>query len=207
MKDFKICKKIGILGGTFNPIHNGHLMVAECAYKELELDVVLLMPSGISYLKAGTNVLPGELRFHMAELCAQGKEYLQASDIEILRQGNTYTYETLEYMKREYPLTEFYFIVGADSLLSMDRWVEPGRIFKSCIVVAVGRGTSTKEVLRNKQRELEERFCANVYLLDFSHVDISSSEIRRRIREGKNICHMVPQAINEYIMENNLYKD
>lgn len=207
MISFESYKKIGILGGTFNPVHVGHLLMAEYAKEVAELDVVILMPTCQSYLKAGTNVLSGDIRLEMLQLSVQDNPDLITSDMEIRRGGNTYTYETLLQMKGLCPESEIYFIVGADSLFSMERWVKPEDIFANCTILAAGREGADKEALISKKCELEERFGANIVLLDFPQIDISSSVIRENVRNHKSIRYMVHDKVLDYIQEKHLYEE
>lgn len=198
--------KVGILGGTFNPIHTGHLLMAEYVKEAAKLDVVMLLPNGISYMKAGTNVLEGEVRLKMIELCIEDNPNLITSDMEIKREGNTYTYETLLELRAKYPRTELYFIIGADSLFSMEKWVKPDVIFANCTILAVGRNQAPKEDLEEKKADLENRFGAKIRLLDFPEIEISSTQIRENIKAGKSFRYMVSEQVWNYIRENNLYQ-
>ena len=198
--------KVGILGGTFNPIHTGHLLMAEYVKEAAKLDVVMLLPNGISYMKAGTNVLEGMVRLKMIELCIEDNPNLITSDMEIKREGNTYTYETLLELRAKYPQTELYFIIGADSLFNMEKWVKPDVIFANCTILAVGRNQASKEVLEEKKDDLENRFGAKIRLLDFPEIEISSTQIRENIKAGKSFRYMVPEQVWNYICENNLYQ-
>ena len=198
--------KVGILGGTFNPIHTGHLLMAEYVKEAAKLDVVMLLPNGISYMKAGTNVLEGEVRLKMIELCIEDNPNLITSDMEIKREGNTYTYETLLELRAKYPRTELYFIIGADSLFSMEKWVKPDVIFANCTILAVGRNQAPKEALEEKKADLENRFGAKIRLLDFPEIEISSTQIRENIKAGKSFRYMVSEQVWNYIRENNLYQ-
>ncbi len=199
-------QKIGILGGTFNPIHMGHLLMAEYVKEAADLDVVMLLPNGQSYMKADMNVLPGQVRLKMIEMSIEGNPNLITSDMEILREGNTYTYETLIQLKELYPETELYFIVGADSLFSMEKWVKPEVIFANCTVLAAGRGDAPWELLEEKKADLEKKFCARIRLIDFPTVDISSTQIRDNIKNGRSIRYMVHDCVRKYISENCLYQ-
>lgn len=207
MISFESYKKIGILGGTFNPVHMGHLLMAEYAREAVGLDLVILMPSGISYMKAGTGVLSGEERLRMLQLAIKDNPFFIASDMEIRREGNTYTYETLLQMKKITPSSEIYFIVGADSLFSMEHWVKPEVIFANCTILAAGRNNASKEELESKKQDLEKRFNAHIILMDFPEIEISSSEIRKNVREKKSIRYMVHDRVLEYIREKGLYQD
>ena len=133
--------KIGIMGGTFNPIHNGHIALAQKAYEDLKLDKVLFMPSGTSYLKQ--NVLSAKHRVEMVRRAILPYSYFELSLIEVNRAGNTYTYETLQQLKCENPNIEYYFIIGADSLFNIDGWKCPERLLKTCTILAAYRDGKT----------------------------------------------------------------
>ena len=128
--------KIGILGGTFNPIHNGHLLLAEQARCFYGLDQVLFIPSGCSYMKRQEEILPGEIRFQMVQLAIADNPYFCVSDMEIVREGNSYTCETITRLHAQYPEDELYYIVGADTLFQMEFWKNPEQIFTQCITAA-----------------------------------------------------------------------
>lgn len=198
--------KVGILGGTFNPIHMGHLLMAEYVKEAANLDVVMILPNGISYMKAGTNVLEGEVRLKMIELCIEDNPNLITSDMEIKREGNTYTYETLLELRAKYPQTEIYFIIGADSLFNMEKWVKPEVIFANCTILAVGRNQASQEALEEKKTDLEKRFGGKIRLFDFPEIEISSTRIRENIKTGKSFRYMVPEQVWNYICKNNLYQ-
>lgn len=147
-------RKIGYLGGTFDPIHIGHLLLAEWAVSAADLEEVWLIPTGQSYMKTDRDVLPGAERLHMVELAVKGNSKLKCLDMEVHRQGYTYTYETVEELKSEHPDTEFYFIQGADCLFALDSWKYPDRILKNCTVLAAARGDADFNSLEKKRREL-----------------------------------------------------
>ncbi len=206
MIDLNACSKIGILGGTFNPIHMGHLFLAEHVAEAEQLDVVVLMPSGVSYMKRDTGVLPGEIRLEMVNLCVKENPRLVSSDMEIKRKGNTYTYETILRFKQDYPDANIYFIVGADSLLSMEQWVNPEIIFENCIVLAVGRNQMTSQELMQKKFLLENRYGGTIRLLELPLLDISSTMIREKVKHHKSIRYMVTEDVRKYILEKGLYE-
>ena len=207
MSDIRLqnCKKIGIMGGTFNPIHVGHLLMGRWAKDHAQLDAVIFIPAGNPYMKAGTQVLDGAKRFEMVQLSVEQCEDFYASDIEINRSGYTYTYETLEELTKLYPNAEFYFIVGADSLYSFERWVHPELILKNCTLVAAARNGAAMEELEVKKAELEERFGGHIMLMDFPAFDVSSTMIRDRIKEGKSIRYLAPEKVCDYIEDHGLY--
>lgn len=199
-------RRIGIMGGTFNPIHMGHLMLSEWARSEFELDEIWLIPTGISYMKSEQEVASGEDRLQMVRLAVEGNPYYRCLDLELRRQGYTYSYETLEELKRQYPGDDFFFIVGADCLFTMENWKSPERIFRCCRLIAAVRNDASPEAMEQKKRELEERFDGEILLLPFLRMSISSTEIRNRICQGKSVRYLVPDSVLTYIEEKELYK-
>ena len=197
--------RIGILGGTFNPIHNGHLKLAEAARKAEQLDKILIMPSGHSYLKSHMQVLDGQKRYEMVKLAVSDIPYLSASDMEIIRAGNTYTYETLTLLKKQYPDDIFYFIMGADNLFSIENWVKPEVIFANCIILVAVRNHMDDDCLKAKAEELKARFLADIRLLPFDAVSISSTQVRNCVLNGEPIDTLVPKKVASYIRKQHLY--
>lgn len=200
------CKRIGILGGTFNPIHYGHLFMAEYAREACSLDKVLFIPTGVSYMKKAADILPGEERMRMLELSIESNPYFEVSDIELKRKGNTYTFETLESLKSQYPASELFFIVGADCLFTIENWYKPERIFANCTLLAAGRNHAAREALEEKKKQLEKKFQAHIILLDFPTMDISSTTIRENMYSGKSIRYMVQEKVYDYIYRNGFYQ-
>ena len=198
--------KIGILGGTFNPIHNGHLSLGECALMQLGLDELWFMPSGQTNLKKGLYILPGQDRAALIKLSIKNHEKFFFSDIELNRPGITYTYETLTELKALYPENEFYFILGADCLFSIEKWKEPAIIMQNAVLVSAIRGSADKDALYNQAKYLEDKFNATIMLLDFPKEDVSSSEIRERIANHQSIEHLVPESVAKYIQTHSCYK-
>lgn len=199
------CKKIGIMGGTFNPIHMGHLLMAQYAKEYADLDAVIFIPAGCPYMKAGSEILDGQARLQMVQLAIQGEDAFWASDIEIKRSGNTYTYETLQELSKIFPHAELYFVVGADSLFSLENWVYPEKILENCILIAAARNGSGMDVLENKRRDLVEHFGGEILLMDFPAIDISSTLIRKRVKNRNSVRYMTPDKVIEYIETNELY--
>ena len=171
--------RIGIMGGTFNPIHIGHLMLAEQALESAHLDQVWMIPTGCSYLKTkeGITVLPGTERYDMVQ------------------------------RHREYPEHLFYFICGADCLFTMEHWKCADRLFAACEIIAAVRGDADMNGMQEKIRQLEEHFSAKIQLLSFRRIEISSSEIRARRSEGLSVRYLVPETVREYMEEKGLYLD
>ena len=200
--------RIGILGGTFNPIHNGHLKLAEAARKAEQLDKILIMPSGHSYLKSHMQVLDGQKRYEMVKLAVSDIPYLSASDMEIMRAGNTYTYETLALLKKQYPDDIFYFIMGADNLFSIENWVKPEEIFANCIILVAVRNHMDDDCLKAKAEELKASFGTKIQLLPMEEFNISSNRIRSFCKENNvaAVKNQIPIAVYEYIVEHGLYQ-
>ena len=199
------CKKIGIMGGTFNPIHIGHLFMARYAKEFAELDAVLFIPAGNPYMKAGMEILDGQVRLQMVRLSIEEEEGFFASDIEITRSGNTYTYETLQELSHRFPHTQLYFIVGADSLYGLEHWVHPKKILERCTLIAAARNDTGMEALEKKRRELVRRFGGEILLMDFPTIDISSTMIRDRVKCRKSIRYLTPDKVIDYIEVNGFY--
>lgn len=200
-------KKIGLMGGTFNPIHVGHLVLAQRALEEMGLDEIWLIPTGCSYMKKNIEILSGEERLNMVSLAIADHSRMKCLDIEIRREGYTYSYETLEQLQKQYPDYDFYFIFGADCLFTIESWKYPERIFNSCKVIAAVRNGSSLEAMEQKKRELEEKFGAHIYLLKFPNLEISSTDLRERISQRKSVKFLIPDAVISYIKEHHFYME
>lgn len=201
-------KKIGLMGGTFNPIHIGHIILAQRAMEEMELDEVWFIPTGCSYMKVNNpDILAGQDRLELTTRAIQDNNRFRCLNLEIERQGYTYSYETLEQLKAMYPNYDFYFIFGADCLFSIEKWKCPDRIFQNCTVIAAARNGSSLEKMQEKIDWLSEQYGAKIQLLAFPNLEISSTEIRNRIRNHKSIRYLVPDSVLSYIEEKKLYQD
>ncbi|MCR5092573.1 MAG: nicotinate-nucleotide adenylyltransferase [Lachnospiraceae bacterium] len=200
-------EKIGIMGGTFDPIHLGHLLLAEAAREEAGLDRILFVPTGISYLKEGRDVSDREDRYRMTALAIKDHPSFFLSRIETDRPGKTYTADTLRELDEQYPGNTWYLIVGADSLMMMDSWIRPEEIFSRANILCAARGDDDQIKLSEKCRFLRDRFGAECRVLSLSRFDLSSSEIRDRIRGGKSVRYQVSDSVFEYIKEHRLYQE
>lgn len=199
-------KRTGIMGGTFNPIHLGHLLLAETAREQYDLDEILFIPSGRSYMKRELEILPGETRLAMTELAISDNPYFKASDLEICRPGNTYTCETLRELRRREPDTEFFFILGADSLFALETWKNPREIFDSCTILAAVREERDREAVKEQADKLEQKFHGKVQLLSCGKIEISSTRIREQLQKGQSVRYQVPDEVIQYIEKNHLYR-
>ena len=197
-------EKIGILGGTFNPIHIGHLILAQNALEQCRLDKVLIMPSGVSYFKNQAEIVSKKHRINMVKEAIKNHSAFELSTIETDREGNSYTYETILELKKE--ARELYYIIGADTLFSIETWKNPDIIIKNSILVCSRRDGIPDEALYAKKVELENKFKGNIIILDTPEVNISSSNIRKILENGKTGKYYFPDGVMEYIKNNVLYK-
>jgi len=194
--------KIGILGGTFNPVHYGHIWVASRVLKMLKLDRVVFVPSAHPPHKE-ENKLPSALdRYTMVELAIKGNPHFYISDIELKRKGKSYTIDTVSAFKRLYPGAKIYFIIGRDTLPEISTWKNYRRLLKMCQFVVVNRpGYPNKKFVFKNSVSVK-----NLTNLRIRGINISSTEIRARIKEGKGIKGFVPQEVEEYIRKKGLYQ-
>lgn len=200
-------KKVGILGGTFNPIHCGHIHLAECAMKKAGLDQILFVPSGISYMKDQSEILPAFHRLEMVKLAIEGYPAFTVSDIEIQKAGNSYSHETIWALQERYPDVRFFFLTGADTIFSIESWKDPVSIFRAVTILAAYReGTSLKQLL-DQIDYLKGRYDADIRLIAADHVDVSSSELRAAIQSKRAVDGLLPQPVKEYIARNHLYQN
>ena len=199
--------KIGILGGTFDPIHNGHLRLSREAYEQFGLDAVWFMPAGNPPHKKNHKITEGEMRERMVKLAIADTPYFLYSDFELKREGNTYTAQTLSLLRGEYREDEFYFIIGADSLYQIEQWFHPELVMKLAVLLVAGRAYHDKHQPFERQIEyLTSRYGARIYPIRCSEMDVSSEEIRAAVADGYSIHGFVPDAVEEYIMDHGLYR-
>ena len=202
----KKTRKIGIMGGTFDPIHIGHLILGEGAYKQFGLSEVWFMPAGNPPHKQNrAGRATDEQRVEMIRRAIAGNPHFALCLEEMNADGFTYSYRTLEALNLRYPDTEFYFILGADSLFDFHKWREPDRICRACKIVVATRNQVSSEKLDEVIAQNEERFHGEFLKLDTPNLDISSGNIRERIREGQTIRYYLPDPVISYIFEHGIY--
>lgn len=199
--------RIGILGGTFNPIHLGHLLIAENAFEQFKLDRVNIMPAHISPFKLDTKVLDKEHRKEIIKLSIADNPHFVMDPREIDSDSISYTYLTLSDMKANNPEDELFFILGADSLKTIKNWRNPQIIFDNATVLAAVRDNDDIDDLKSYADELKALFNGNVGFIKTPTYDVSSTDIRRRIASGESVRYMICDAAIEYITDNNLYKE
>lgn len=199
-------KKVGIMGGTFDPIHNGHLIIAQCALESYQLDEILFVPSGIPWLKDISKVLNKKTRVSLTGLAIEGNQSFALSTIEIDREGNSYSYKTVEELKEQNPDVDYYFIMGADSLFEIETWKNPAELMKNCIILVAVRDEYNDIQMNEQIHYLQEKYHAEINLLQTPRLDISSTDIRRKVAEGKSIRYMLPDSVIDYIKKLHLYE-
>ncbi len=198
--------KIGIMGGTFDPIHNGHLMIGRQAYEEYHLDEVWFMPSGTPPHKKDHKITEEKDRCAMVNLAISDSPFFRLSDFEVKRAGNTYTAETLRLLAQEYPEHQFYFIIGADSLFQIERWYHPEDVMRRTTLMVAGRDYPQAERTMDEQIAfLEQKYGAGILKLHCEEMDVASAELRKAIAKKESIERYVPAAVAEYIIKNKLY--
>ena len=198
--------RLGLFGGTFDPIHNGHLAIAEETRTRLDLDQVIVIPAGEPWLKAQQAVTESCHRMAMVGLAVAPSPYFTTCDIEVRRPGPTYTVDTLEDLRRQMGHeVEFYLVLGLDALMDMGRWHEPERLFELSTVVGISRPGSEEFDLGTLEA-ISPGASSKVYLIDGPAVDVSAVELRRRVSQGLSIKGQVPEPVEDYIYRHGLYR-
>ena len=199
-------KKIGIMGGTFDPIHIGHLILAKSAYEQLFLDKVLFIPAGNPPHKparpgCGTN----EQRLEMVRLAVKDEPAFEVDTIEMDSDTESYSYLTLEKLKKRDPDADYYFIIGQDSLINFHTWKKPEEIVKLAHIAAADRPGYDPEAMKKITDENERIFGGDFIIFECPDIQISSTALRERIKQGLDVRFYVPEAVNEYIIKNGIY--
>lgn len=198
-------KRIGVFGGTFDPPHLGHLVAAETVREVHDLDEVIFIPAGVPPHK-GAQVTAARHRFLMTVLSVVGHPDFTVSRIELDRPPPSFTVDTLRQLRSERDdIDELYFILGADALLELHTWKEPEEVLSLCRMVAVTRPGFSLEQLAARLGELYTRHRERILITTIPALDVSASDIRRRVREGRSIRYLVPDMVRDYILSNKLY--
>jgi nicotinate-nucleotide adenylyltransferase len=193
--------RIGVLGGTFDPIHVAHLLLAEQAREQLVLDKVLLVPAGDPWRKADRDISPAKQRLEMVRRAAAGNPYLEVDDRELRREGPTYTVDTLRELRGEMEADDdLFLILGEDALIDLPNWKDPAALAEyASIAVAPREGFAEPSTLPFDPTLVQR--------IDMPFVDISATDLRRRARLGQSLRYMVPDAVIDFILEQGLYQD
>jgi nicotinate-nucleotide adenylyltransferase len=200
--------RIGIFGGTFDPVHHGHLILAEQCREQCRLDEVWFVPAAMPPHKLDHSISPAKSRTEMLELAISGNPQFRVSRIELDRSGPSYTVATLDQLRTDEPANEFFLLVGADSLRDLPTWREPRRILELATIVAVNRGPASV-VESDMARKTAENLCADpsrVQWIQMPGIEIAATDIRQRVAAGRTIRYMVPRAVEMYIREHRVYE-
>lgn len=198
--------KLAIMGGTFDPIHYGHLVSAESVRMQYNIDKVMFIPSGDPPHKVNVNVTPAEHRYIMVQIAALTNPHFEVSRLELDRGGRSYTIDTIKELRDILgDSIELFFITGADALLEILTWKSVGELLALCRFIAVTRPGYGKSELDNKVAELKSLFKSDIITINVPEFAISSTDIRGRIESGRSIKYLVPESVEEYIGKNKLY--
>ena len=196
--------KIGVLGGTFDPIHNGHLAVAEEARAYLNLNEVIFLPAGQPWMKSDRSISPARHRTAMIGLALQARPYFKSSTIEIEHQGPSYSVNSMAELKAQaVEPTDWYFILGWDNLSKIPQWREPAKLIEMCFLAAVPRPGYERPNMKILEAALPG-ISKKVILMDKPRLEISATDIRNKVAQGIPISGLVPEAVEKYIRENGL---
>lgn len=198
--------KITVFGGTFNPIHNGHLNIVDAVLSRLCPDKLIIMPTGTPPHKQAQRLVSDDDRLTMLMLAVSDRENVEVSDHEIKKEGKSYTVLTLEHLKELYPDDELYFVMGSDMLSSFLNWYRPERIMELATLVCISRSEEEKQ----KDKQSAERIASvggKCILIECEAVEVSSTEVRNLISTDSDISKLVPKSVEEYIIERGLYKN
>lgn len=195
--------RTGFFGGTFNPIHNGHIHLADEAYTKLGLDRMILVPANIPPHKEAVDLCSSSDRFEMCRLAAEGKPGFEVSSFELKQGGKSYSYYTVLHFREQYPDDELYMMVGSDMLLIFDKWFRFEDILKEVTLAVVSRQYDDMDILKKKAAELS--VYGRVEIINSDPYPVSSTEIRESIRNGQKYSCYLPEKVVQYIRLNNLY--
>jgi len=196
-------KKIAVFGGTFNPVHNGHLNILKSIDEKLCFDEILLIPSFMPPHKEVSELASGKARMKMLSLAFADMEKCGVCDIELCRKGKSYTVDTVKKLKQIFPNAELYFIIGSDMLLTFDRWKNWREILKYTYILASSRNEGETEVLVKKAEELDKN---RIRVVETEPFSVSSTEIRAMIKNGEDVSDLLPEKVLRYINQEGLYR-
>lgn len=200
-------EKIVVFGGTFNPPHIGHLLLAENALYELNANKIVFMTAGNPPHKDSEAVIDKKHRHNLVKLLTKNNDAFVVSDMEIRSDAKSYTADTLLKLKKIYEDAKIYFIVGLDSFYDIDNWYKPELIFERCIIAVSLRGGYNNDGFEEKSKYYKLKYDAKIVKIMMPEIEISSSDIRKRVSEGKPIRYMTTEKVMKYIEKNNLYKE
>lgn len=199
--------KIGVMGGTFDPIHHGHLIAAEYARTSLDLNKVIFMPSGMHPFKDNKSITDSDKRADMISLAIDSNKFFKLSSIEINRIGTTYTIDTIRELREEYKGDEIYFIIGSDIIFEIEKWKSFEELIDICKFILLYRPGKEEKDIDKKIQELNLSYDIKFEKVKSPLIEISSTEVRRRIKDKHSIKYLVPEEVEDYILKYNLYNE
>lgn len=199
--------KVGLFGGSFNPVHKGHIRFAEACIAHIGLDRLLLIPAAVPPHKEQNDAPSPDHRKAMCELAAAHHERIQVSDIEIRRGGKSYTVDTLEALKKEYPKADFFLLVGSDMFFTMHTWKSFRRILTLCELCTAERENGIIEKLEAYAKWIETKYRAKCHVYRFPVLELSSTEIRAVLRKSGDVSEFLDPKVYAYIRKNRLYQN
>jgi nicotinate-nucleotide adenylyltransferase len=199
-------ERIGVFGGSFDPVHMGHLTIAQDAVEQLELNRLIFVPAAVPPHKQGKTLVEGRHRFEMLQLATEANLSFEVSDMELQRGGISYTFDTMTQIQFEHPGAELFFIVGLDSLVELHLWKNIEQLLELCTVVPFARGGEDPARIA-EQIQLSNGWKTKLLgrLIRIHEIEISASEVRMRLAEGLSIRYLVPPEVEMYIAEHHLY--
>lgn len=193
-------KRFGFLGGTFDPIHSGHLILAQQLMEKFQLDKVIFIPSAAPPHKDDKSVSPAHHRLEMTRAAVEDNPQFEISGIELKREGKSYTIDTIRELKKLHPHSDFFLLAGSDVLTEFDTWKDPDKIFREIkVIIGVRPGYDIIES--------DNKFFKKSIIAEINGLHVSSTQIRQKVREGKSIKYLVPLRVEEYIKAKGLYKE
>lgn len=200
-------RKYGIMGGTFDPIHYGHLVIANEVLNLFNIDKIIFVPTGTPPHKSSKGLTSAYHRYMMTQFATMTHPLFDVSDYEISKDDISYTIDTLQYFYDTYPNSKFYFITGTDAVLDLATWKDPEGMMRIFTFIAVNRPGYIIENLDVKLRELADRYNGEIYAVNAPQLQISSTDIRKRIASEKPIKYLLPETVEQYIIKNKLYTE
>jgi nicotinate-nucleotide adenylyltransferase len=200
--------RLGVFGGTFNPVHLGHMIMAQDAMEAFDLSRVMFVPCACPPHKSAAGLAPAAHRLAMLEAAIEGDLRFEVSDLELQRGGTSYTIDTLRAVAADHPGVELYFIIGADSLVELHLWREIETLLGLCRIVTIARPGVNLEALQAKDIKLRDPWPGQIQAaIRIGHLmNVSSTDIRYRVAEGMSIRYLVPPGVDMYIAEHSLYR-
>lgn len=198
-------KKIGVFGGSFNPIHIGHLFIAEAARQEFGLDKILFIPTGIPPHKNIDMLAPGFMRLEMVKHAISGIPYFEADPLEVNNSNVSYSVDTISTLKSAYYGSQLFLLIGEDTLYDLKSWKDPQKLLRMCDLIVYRRKSRKLDMAETEARLLKETFKTDTYFVSGPLMFFSSTDIRERIEQGLTIKYLVPDSVEQYIISNSLY--